>query len=151
MKAQAKTKTKPAPAAAERFVKVGENGALLAADAEEWVAVLDTRTNLMWAVEVQKRMTYAKALEAPKKLAIAGFKDWRLPTVEELFLLADRTRRDPAIDTDFFPDTPSDWFWTSTPASSPSGYAWFVSFYYGSSNWTVQNSEFPVRAVRAGQ
>lgn len=150
MKAQ--TKAKPAPATAERFVKVGENGALLAADADEWIAVLDTRTNLMWAVEVLKRMSWAKALEAPKKLAIGGFKDWRLPTVEELFLLADRTRHDPAIDTGFFPETPSDWFWTSTPAAwSPAGFAWFVLFSNGGSGWDSQGGAFHVRAVRAGQ
>ena len=99
-----------------------------------------------------KSITYAEALEAPKKLAIAGFKDWRLPTVEELFLLADRTRHDPAIDTGFFPKTPSDWFWTSTPAAwSPSVCAWIVAFSSGGSDWVSQNYGFHVRAVRAGQ
>lgn len=136
----------------ERYIKIGEDGVLLAADAAEWVAVLDTRTNLVWAVEVLKRQTWKKALKAPEKLAIAGFKDWRLPTVEELFLLADRTRVDPAIDTDFFPDTPSSWFWSSTPwASSPSGYAWDVSFSYGGSVYSGQLNEGYVRAVRSGQ
>jgi hypothetical protein len=135
----------------ERYVKIGEDGALLAAGATEWVAVLDTRTNLMWAVEVSKRLTWKKALEAPKKLAIGGFKDWRLPTVEELFCLADRTRSVPAIDTDFFPDTPSDWFWSSTPwAASPSDYAWLVYFYDGYSYCYRQSSDNYVRAVRSG-
>lgn len=150
MKAQ--TKAKPAPATAEHFVKIGEDGALLAADAAEWVAVIDTRTNLMWAVEVLKRQTWKKAQASATELAIAGFKDWRLPSVEELFLLADRTRHDPAIDTNFFPKTPSDWFWTSTPAAwSPSGYAWIVYFDGGNSSWGGQGNEFRVRAVRAGQ
>ena len=31
-----------------RFIKIGEDGALLAPDATEWAAVLDTKTNLMW-------------------------------------------------------------------------------------------------------
>lgn len=136
----------------ERFIKVGEDGTLLPAEAVEWEAVLDTKTNLIWSVEVLKRQTYAKALKAPAALKTAGFADWRLPTVEELFLLADRTRVSPAIDTDFFPDTPSDWFWTSTvAASSPSVYAWFVDFYYGYSYWSYQGYEYCVRAVRAGQ
>ena len=104
----------------------------------------------MWAVEVLKRLTFKKALKAPEKLVTAGFKDWRLPTVEELFLLADRTRHSPAIDTDFFPDTPSDWFWSSTvAASSPSDCAWFVYFYGGHSGWDDQDNEACVRAVRA--
>ena len=71
----------------ERYIKIGDDGALLAGDATEWVAVLDTRTNLMWAVEVlPARQTWKKALKAPEKLTTGGFKDWRLPTVEELVL-----------------------------------------------------------------
>jgi hypothetical protein len=137
---------------AEHLVKIGEDGALLAADAEEWVAVLDKRSNLMWAVEVLKRQTFKKAQASVAKLVTAGFKDWRLPTVEELFLLADRTRHEPAIDTGFFPETPSEWFWTSTPAAwSPSGGAWIVYFGYGSSSWSGQDGVCHVRAVRPGQ
>lgn len=136
----------------ERYRKVGDAGALLAADADEWVAVLDTRTNLMWAVEVAKRQTFKKAQASMTKLSIAGFRDWRLPTVEELFLLADHTRKDPAIDTDFFPDTPSDWFWSSTVyAGPPADYAWIVYFVSGNSGWSGQSLGGYVRAVRAGQ
>ena len=141
-----------AAAAAPRFIKIGEDGALLGADATDWVAVLDTKQNLMWDVEARPVNNYAGALKVPGKLTVFGFKDWRLPTVEELFLLADRTRYRPAIDTDFFPDTPSDWFWTSTlGASSPSGYAWFVDFNGGGSNWGGQGRGGFVRAVRPGQ
>ena len=140
------------PSAQPRFIKIGGDGALLAPDATGWVAVLDTKTNLMWAVEVLSRRPYREALEAPKSLTTAGFKDWRLPTVEELFCFADRTRYEPAIDTDFFPDTPSSWFWSSTvDASSPSVCAWYVSFYYGHSHWYYQYNEGFVRAVRPGQ
>ena len=135
----------------ERYIKIGDDGALLAGDATEWVAVLDTRTNLMWAVEVLQRQTWKKALKAPEKLTTGGFKDWRLPTVEELFYLADRTRSNPAIDKDFFPDTPSSWFWSSTPYSaSPSDYAWAVDFDGGYSDYGVQYGELYVRAVRSG-
>ena len=136
----------------ERYVKIGEDGALLSADATEWEAVLDTKTNLMWAVKALPRMTWKKALKAPEKLTTAGFKGWRLPTVEELFCLADRTRSEPAINVDFFPDTPSSWFWSSTPwASSPSDCAWVVAFSGGTSYYYGQNGEHCVRAVRSGQ
>lgn len=145
-------KVAESPATAPRFIKIGEDGALLPADATEWIAVLDTKTNLMWAVEVLPRQTFKAAGESVAKLKTAGFADWRMPSVEELFCLADRTRYEPAIDTNYFPETPSSWFWSSTvDASSPSVFAWFVSFYSGNSGWDFQSGEGFVRAVRPGQ
>jgi hypothetical protein len=136
----------------DRFRKVSDAGSLLATDADEWVAVLDTKTNLMWTVESVQVCNFKAAQEVPATLSTAGFKDWRMPTVEELFLLADRTRVSPAIDTTFFPGCKSDWYWTSTVyAPSPGGYAWFVLFYDGYSGWGNQLGEGFVRAVRAGQ
>ncbi len=136
----------------DRFVKIGESGALLAGDAEEWVAVLDTKTNLMWASESVAVPNWKAAQKVPGKLSVAGFRDWRMPSVEELFCLADRARVSPAIDTAFFPDTKSDWYWTSTVyAPSPGDCAWSVGFGDGGSGWDDQNNEGFVRAVRAGQ
>ena len=133
-----------------RFIKIGEDGSLLAPDATEWVAVLDTKSNLMWAVEVLPQQTFAAAAESVAHLTTAGFADWRVPTVEELFCLADRTRRGSAIDTDYFPNTPPELFWSSTPeASSPSVYAWRVFFDHGGSSWYYQDGVGFVRAVRS--
>ena len=132
------------------FRKIGDGDLLLASDPSEWVAVLDTRSNLMWTVEVLPQQTFAAAADSVAKLRTAGFADWRVPTVEELFCLADRTRCEPAIDTDYFPNTPPAWFWSSTPdASSPSVCAWSVNFDYGHSYWYFQYGEGFVRAVRA--
>ena len=132
-----------------RFLKVGEDGSLLSPDASEWVAVLDTKSNLMWTVEVLPQQTFAAAADSVAQLRTAGFADWRVPAVEELLCLADRTRRMPAIDTDYFPNTPSDLFWSSTGALSPSHFAWFVDFDYGASGWFNQDGNCFVRAVRA--
>jgi Protein of unknown function (DUF1566) len=135
-----------------RFTKIGADGAKLADDAGEWVAVLDNTTQLIWTVKETARMTWKKAGAAVKKLDTAGFADWRLPTVEELFMLADRTKHSPAIDTAFFPECKSDWYWTSTPAAySPGDYAWVVDFSYGYADWDYQDSDYYVRAVRASQ
>ena len=135
-----------------RFRKIGNGDLLLASDPSEWVAVLDTKSNLMWTVEVLPEQTFAAAAESVAKLRTAGFADWRVPTVEELFCLADRTRRPPTIDTDYFPATPPGWFWSSTlDASPPSGCAWGVYFGNGGSSWDNQSYEGFVRAVRSGQ
>ena len=137
---------------AARFIKVGADGSQLDAAAAEWDIVLDTTTGLMWPVKESPRMTWKKAAAWVKKLRTGGFKDWRLPTVEELFLLADRTKTDPAIDKAFFPDCKSSWYWSGTPyAGSPGAFAWLVSFGGGSSDWSNQDYDLYVRAVRASQ
>lgn len=135
-----------------RFVKIGADGAKLPDDATKWVAVLDNTTQLIWTVEESKTLTWKKAKVHVAKLDTAGFTDWYLPSVEELFLLADRAKYSPAIDTAFFPDCKSEWYWTATPAAfSPGVYAWFVSFGNGSAGWGLQGSDFLVRAVRSSQ
>ena len=114
--------------------------------------VTDTRTGLMWskATLSDDCVTHAQAEQTCAELDLAGHKDWRLPTVEELFLLADRARKQPAIDTDAFPDTQSDWYWSSTISAWSPDLAWYVSFHYGhSANYHRDSNSAFVRAVRA--
>ncbi len=137
-----------------RFTKLDAAAAALPDDAAQWLAVLDNTTQLIWTKNAisEKQLKYAAANKAVDKFELMGAKDWRLPTVEELFSLADRTRFNPAIDPAFFPDTPSDWFWTSTPdASSPADYAWIVNFYHGYAYYYYQDHTAFVRAVRSAR
>jgi len=135
-----------------RFIKISSTGEQLPHEAAEWVAVLDTETDLMWPrTELSKRTTFAKAPKLAAELDLAGFTDWRMPTRKELLTLVDDSRFDPAIDTDFF-QTKGGWCWTSTPfASSPSDYAWLVYFYYGGSYYHLQDGEGLVRPVRSAR
>jgi hypothetical protein len=137
----------------KRFIKIGADGAQLPDDATEWKAVLDTRSGLMWTKADVKIKNWKKADAAATAMTAGGFSDWRLPTVEELFLLADRTRApSPAIDAEYFPDCKSDWYWSSTPyARSPGVCAWVVYFLNGSADWYDHDNHGFVRAVRPGQ
>ncbi|UHQ21932.1 DUF1566 domain-containing protein [Lysobacter sp. 5GHs7-4] len=119
--------------------------------------VTDSITGLMWskATLSAKDVTHAKAEKICTELDLAGYTDWRLPTDHELLSLVDRARYKPAIDTDAFPDTASDWYWASTPLASDPSLAWIVLFSYGSCLCGHRGSDLArvraVRSVPAGQ
>jgi hypothetical protein len=133
-----------------RYTKIGADGAHLPADAADHVAVLDTTTGLMWSARNvgSNEQTHEAAERSCQELELAGFTDWRMPTVEELFALADRTRMDPAIDTEAFPDTESTWYWSSTPSAWSASCAWVVVFNFGLAGSLHRYSSACVRAVR---
>ena len=114
--------------------------------------ITDTTTSLTWskATLTTKEVNHAAAEQTCSDLDLAGHTDWRLPTVEELFALADRSKVRPAIDTDAFPDTKSDWYWSSTVHASVSSYAWVVGFDNGNAYGSRRGNGLAfVRAVRA--
>ncbi|MDP2141330.1 MAG: DUF1566 domain-containing protein [Gammaproteobacteria bacterium] len=88
--------------------------------------------------------------EAEAAVAALG-EGWRLPTVKELFSLVDHGRHAPAIDTEKFPDTKSDWYWTGTPCSWNANARWVVYFGGGSVSGYYVSSYACVRACRASQ
>jgi hypothetical protein len=102
--------------------------------------VTDTKTGLIWvknphtdlSAVFKSEMNWKDAKAACEKLGFAGHKDWRLPTVAELFSIVDHTKdaevNESAIDIAVFPDTKCSWYWSSTPIAWSSGFAWFVAF-----------------------
>ena len=134
-----------------RFTKLAADGNPLPAEATDWAQVLDTSTGLIWS----RDPLLGKFKFAEVESAAAGFKlgdqVWRAPTIAELFTIADHSRFEPAINTDFF-NCPSAWFWSSTvDASSPGYYAWVVYFYHGDAGCYNQGSAALVRPVRSSR
>lgn len=112
--------------------------------------VTDTWTGLMWTkATVAKDQTHAQASAAVKQLDVGGYTNWRLPNDHELLSLVDRSRYAPAIDTDAFPDTVNDWYWTCTPCAWGASCAWVVSFYGGLAGYGHRGYNACVRAVRS--
>ena len=77
--------------------------------------VSDLNTGLMWQKTPAEKVTYAEAVAGADTCALAGYHDWRLPTIKELYSLMDFRGIDPSgwegtdpsgltpfIDTDFF-------------------------------------------------
>ena len=111
--------------------------------------VTDSRTGLMWQRHTsEKSFNLAEAKQYAAKLRLGGYEDWRVPTKEELLNIVDRTRTNPAIDIEVFPNTPSEYFWTVSPDAYSSSYAWIVYFSYGSSNDYGVSYNGRVRCVR---
>jgi hypothetical protein len=114
--------------------------------------VTDTSTGLTWQQATpDNSMTWGEAMSYCTTLNLGNYKDWRLPTIKELRSLADYSRYNPAINTTFFPDTISSFYWSSTTNASYNDYAWGVYFYYGDVNDYDKNYGYYVRAVRGGQ
>ena len=82
-----------------------------------------------------------------------GYSDWRLPTVKELadILNLSISNPGPAISTGYFPNTVSDFFWSSSTYAINLYYAWGLSFSNGYDNTYDKNNSRYARAVRGGQ
>jgi curved DNA-binding protein CbpA len=112
-----------------------------------------------------KKFTWDDAIKLTSNFA--GYNDWRLPTNKELRSLiycsdgmtqtlgkeesgrfCTASPLSPTINTIYFPNTPSDWFWSSTPSANSSSSAWRVYFYNGYSDDNGKDSYGNVQLVR---
>jgi Protein of unknown function (DUF1566) len=75
-------------------------------------------------------------------------KNWRVPTLKELFTLVDKAQPAPTIDPKAFPNTPAIQFWTSTLNAKENHRAHFVFFATGLSNEDVRVMPLHLRLVR---
>ncbi|HOW80802.1 MAG TPA: DUF1566 domain-containing protein [Verrucomicrobiota bacterium] len=122
-----------------------------------------------------KEYSWQAALDAANALnhqgGYAGYRDWRVPTIEELLTLVycssgqPKTWNDtgklcegdyerPTIYQPAFPNTPMPivgFFWSSSPSAPNAGVAWLVDFYYGSGHAFVKGNFGAVRLVRGEQ
>jgi hypothetical protein len=92
--------------------------------------------------------SYVAAVNA---VGLCGKTDWSLPTEDELRNLAHTGRTNPAIDTDYFPNTAADWTWSSSPDANFSNGAWLVYFNDGYDGNDLKLRAYRVRLVRSGQ
>ena len=91
-------------------------------------------------------------VQAVNAQGLCGASDWRMPTWRELQGIVDYGRFNPAIDTGYFPNTPSSHFWSASPFANTSGGAWYVLFSHGYASYDVSRSYVRhVRLVRGGQ
>jgi hypothetical protein len=137
-----------------KLTKLAADGTDLHADATGHLAVRLDRGLLAhpitWtAHRTTDCLTWEEAKKWAESLDINGW-SWRLPTVEEAFLLPDRSRKTyPFVDLEYFPDCDGEWIWTGTEYAGYAGYVWSVLLSYGSSSLDPQGVPNHVRAVRS--
>jgi hypothetical protein len=123
--------------------------------------VSDTSTGLIWQQDTARDgqgnydpMTWEEALAYCESRTLGGHTDWRLPTIKELLSLVDYTRYNPAmINTTYFLNTVSSYYWSSTTYAKCTYYAWGVDFSDGhvlNSGSKCEDYHYYVRAVRGG-
>ncbi len=115
--------------------------------------VYDSDTNLTWMDDANvssQTKTWIAAIDYCEALDFAGVQDWRLPNFNELYMIADRTTYNPAIDATF-ESTAASVYWSSTTVASNTSYEWGVSFYYGNDAMFGKTGSHYVRCVRDGQ
>lgn len=126
--------------------------------------VTDNATTLMWqqcteglsgascGTGTATQMTFATSITTCEAATTASYTDWRLPNRMELISITKLESNSPAIDTTYFPATPSSGaYWSSTGNALFIGHSdvWQVEFGYGGSS--LQNktaSTLYARCVR---
>ncbi len=146
---------------------------VLGSKATDWACTQDNNTGLMWEVkttdgglrDMAKTYTNFTPDYDPNKLygsatnadgfvvdvnsqSLCGANDWRMPTRDELLGIVKSDFSNPSIDKNYFPNTPSSLFWSSSRFTYGSVNAWFVGFDDGVSNGNGRYSYSSVRLVR---
>jgi len=115
-------------------------------------AALDKETGLVWQRNTDDTTrTYYTAESYCYGLNLGGRMGWRMPTMEELTSLVDRSQSNPALPTGHpFTNPRSYNYWSGTTVANYPGYAWYVSFANGYDGWYGKDNPNYVRCVRAG-
>ncbi|MGK5092446.1 DUF1566 domain-containing protein [Deltaproteobacteria bacterium TL4] len=114
--------------------------------------ITDNVTGLMWQKEDNNSTyTWSAAGTYCDNLSLGGYTDWTLPNRRQLISIVNVGRYNPAINTTYFLNTKSSYYWSSTTYANDTSYAWYVYFGYGRVNYSNKTSTYYVRCVRGGQ
>ena len=124
------------------------------------IVTTDNVTGLMWASDGREAgcnfatsTDWNSAIDWAQNLKFAGYDDWRLPNINQLYLICvkDAGISAPYIDHTYFPYTVSGNYWSSTSDPYRTDNALSVIFTNGSVGSNSKIGSLYVRAVRGGE
>lgn len=137
----------------QSFTKISSIGTPLDLSSTDWSVIRDNVTGLYWEVisdsNVNTTRTFFQAKTYAQNLSLAGYDDWRLPTVAELASIANLEMSRPAIDMTYFPNTQTNRYWTSSDSGSETQ-SITVNFRYSEGSIQSKTAPYCVRSVRGG-
>ncbi len=92
--------------------------------------------------------TTAEYIALLNKDKLCGYNDWRLPNRIELHDLVNYGRWQPTIDTEFFPNTLIDYYWSSSIDTDDEESVWSVNFNFGTVQGAPSHTVRHIRLVR---
>ncbi|WP_455756216.1 Lcl C-terminal domain-containing protein [Sulfurimonas sp.] len=112
--------------------------------------VYDKTTSLLWQDARENddlSITFNEAQEYCANLVIDKYKDFRLPTLNELQSIIDYRNYKPAILKGFH-YAPNETFWSTTPFADDKEYVWTINFKKGDRNIKAKHYDRYVRCVQ---
>ncbi len=88
------------------------------------------------------------ATEYCTSLNLGGYKDWRLPSIDELLYIVDRSLLNPAMSS-YFQHVDTAYYISSTTIVSHENIVWGVKFGNGGNTFIFKNHSYRVRCVRS--
>lgn len=95
-----------------------------------------------------KKLNWDDAMQAAKKSRLAGYDDWRLPSIDELNSIVEVGCHNPSINLTVFPNTASDGYWSSSTLKRLKSNARAMFFFYGEDSNFYKSNPYHVRFVR---
>ena len=113
--------------------------------------IVDEKSNLMWQKGGSAReLIFAHAMEWINQVnqrEYAGFRDWRLPTMDEAMTLMEPEQKNGYLYIDAVFNSKQTWIWTADQLIGDSR-RWAIHFIFGRCNFSPMDVKLYVRAVR---
>ncbi|MBN1913791.1 MAG: DUF1566 domain-containing protein [Candidatus Omnitrophica bacterium] len=114
--------------------------------------VTDMNSGLMWKKDEGPNLNWEEAMKHCQELNLAGYNDWRLPTIREIGSLLDLSYKDEVwFHKEFFPGTqtaPLGFYWSSSTYGDTFGWGVNFQFCYDGYYAGKKEGRYPFRPVR---